>query len=196
VEADWEVELGGGAPVIDACWPGFVDLQRTPEQARELAETLALPALAPALIRLNSVESQFFTVKCDVWPITEMDPLEFDAPLESAVHGLAIYIDLLPHDAQRWPDIEKATAWCKRFCAFLKAKPLRCCRADLIIRHAIRAPNLDAIGITAYLASCGPTAEVASAQLEAVLAVFADSVAAASSRGPAYSKLQLKSVGE
>ena len=27
MEADWEVEVGGGAPVIEAFWPGFVDLR-------------------------------------------------------------------------------------------------------------------------------------------------------------------------
>jgi hypothetical protein len=36
LEADWEFEVGGDAPVIDALWPGFVDLRlpSRPEIAR------------------------------------------------------------------------------------------------------------------------------------------------------------------
>jgi hypothetical protein len=30
MEADWEFEVGGDAPVIDALWPGFVDLRLSP----------------------------------------------------------------------------------------------------------------------------------------------------------------------
>ena len=34
MEADWEVEIGGGAPVIDALWPGFVDLRAARARGR------------------------------------------------------------------------------------------------------------------------------------------------------------------
>jgi hypothetical protein len=68
---------------------------------------------------------------------------------------------------------------------------LRCCRIDLVIRRAIRTPDLeDGIGITAYLAACGSTVEAARAQLETVLAVFADSIEPTVTRGPAQSTLQ------
>jgi hypothetical protein len=190
VEADWQIEIGGNAPVIEACWSGFADLRRTPERAIELNETLLLPRLASTLVQINSAESQLFTTKCDVWPVTEIDPFEFDAPQKSAAHGLAAYVDLLPHDPQTWSDPDKAIGWCKKLCAALQATPLRCCRADLVIRQAIRMPDEVAIGITAYLAACGSTAEAAIAQLEAVLAVFADSIAAAEPRNTAHSKLQ------
>ena len=46
MEADWEVEIGGDAPVIDACWEGFVDLRRAPERAGAVAGSAELPALA------------------------------------------------------------------------------------------------------------------------------------------------------
>ena len=49
MEADWEVEVGGGAPVIDALWAGFVDLRRQPERIEEIAEAGKFPALAPLL---------------------------------------------------------------------------------------------------------------------------------------------------
>ena len=38
MEADWEFEVGGDAPVIEACWEGFIDLRKTPERARQLPE--------------------------------------------------------------------------------------------------------------------------------------------------------------
>ena len=36
MEADWEVEIGGGAPVIDACWDGYVDLRFNPRMDSSL----------------------------------------------------------------------------------------------------------------------------------------------------------------
>jgi hypothetical protein len=40
MEADWEFEVGGDAPVIEAPWPGFVDLRLHPERAWQLSEAL------------------------------------------------------------------------------------------------------------------------------------------------------------
>ena len=179
MEADWEIELGGGAPIIEACWSGFVDLRSNPENAFKLPEALLLPALAPVLVRLNSSESSLYTAKSDIWPITEIDPIEFDARPASAMHGLAAYIDCLHRNPQFWSDPHNAIAWCKKFCAALKAVALRCCRIDLVIRNAITAPEMDSIGITAYLAACGSTDDAARIQLGAVLDAFADSVGSA-----------------
>jgi hypothetical protein len=177
VEADWEIELGGGAPVIDVSWAGFVDLRRSPEKASELSEVLLLPALASPLVRLNSPHSFVYSVKCDVWPITEIDPLEFDAPEQLAAHGMVVYLDLVPCDPTLWTNPEKVIPWCRTVSARLKSVALCCCRIDLVVRRAIRTPDLDdGIGITAYCAACGPTVEAAAAHLGSVLAVFADSI--------------------
>ena len=54
MEADWEVEIGGDAPVIDAQWPGLVDLRANPERVCEIAEASAFPPLADLLLALNS----------------------------------------------------------------------------------------------------------------------------------------------
>ena len=32
MEADWELEIGGDAPVIEAHWTGFVDLRADPSE--------------------------------------------------------------------------------------------------------------------------------------------------------------------
>jgi len=47
MEADWEVEIGRGAPVIDALWEGFVDLSMTPERINEIEEARDFPPLRP-----------------------------------------------------------------------------------------------------------------------------------------------------
>jgi hypothetical protein len=191
MEADWEIELGGDAPIIDVCWSGFVDLRRSPEKVCDLAEVLQLPALAPALLRLNSSESLLYTAKCDVWQVAEIDPLEFDAPQETPAQGMAVYVEQVPCAPRLWSDHDWAIVWCRALCTCLRNAPLRCSRVDLVIRHAIRAPDLEhEIGVTAYLAACGPTIEAASAQLESLLAIFADSIETMVLRGPPRSTLQ------
>jgi hypothetical protein len=114
MEADWEFEVGSdaeglAAPVIEAHWAGFVNLQRHLESARDLPESVLFPALAEALARLNAV-------------------------------------------------------------------PLRCCRADLVIRRAFIPPDLMELGVTAYLTSCGESPAAAAKTLEAALATFTDAL--------------------
>ena len=116
MEADWEVEIGGDAPVIDACWDGFVDLRLDPrtdssplpdtylKRAQGLAESANLPGLSEALVQLNGLHSPAWTSKCDVWPIldtADIDADELDAPQEDATFAWACYIDLVPHNKSR-----------------------------------------------------------------------------------------------
>ena len=179
MEADWEVEIGGDAPVIDAHWTGFVDLRRNPERVGELPEAAQLPGLAYALLQLNHRHAPVWTAKCDVWPIEDpgsLDPDEFDAPRESTVHGLACYIDLLPKSDQQWLFLAKTVAEAKTICALLRMVPLPCCRADLILRRAFLTPDLEDTGITAYVTACGKTANEASQTLQAALKAFADTL--------------------
>jgi hypothetical protein len=177
MEADWEVEIGPGAPVIEACWAGFVDLRANGSRATLLPETAQLPGLADALVRLNRSSSPMWTSKCDVWAADEFDPDELDAPRESCKHAAACYIDLLPRGDQRWISPEMAIAASKTLCERLRVIPLRSCRADLILRRALIAPDLDDSGITAYITACGRSAEEALGQLGLALAVFAGAVA-------------------
>ena len=226
MEGDWEVEIGGGAPIIDACWPGLIHLQTAPERAAELSEAANLPGLAEALARLNGSHSPIWTSKCDVWPIldaTDIDADELDAPQEEATFAWACYIDLLPHNGCHDPGalkgrnsgnasdskgqnpsdagslkgrgfspaettisddgalapegipteaarlIDAAAQWCQQ----LRAVPLTHCRADLIMRQAVIAPDQIDHGITAYLTACGRTSEEANAALARTLQAFA-----------------------
>ena len=90
MEADWEVEIGPGSPIIDALWPGFVDLRRFPGAIGDLEEARRCSALAEALFRLNSEDvSGFWTSKCDVWRLDagmgQCDPDEIYAVLQNSV---------------------------------------------------------------------------------------------------------------
>lgn len=183
MEADWEFEVGGDAPVIDPFWSGFVDLRLMPERAYNLPETAQLPSLAAALKRLNAEPSPVWTSKCDFWPSLkpeDLDSDELDAPPGCSAHAAGCYIDLLAKSDQTWSLPPLAEAACKRLCALLSAVPLRCCRVDLIIRRAQIAPSLMDLGITAYITACGPSADEAKDTLEAAVAAFADAFCAQS----------------
>jgi hypothetical protein len=176
MEADWEIEIANYAPVIDASWAGFVDLHLEPDRAVELPEVRQLPALAEALVRLNLHASPIWTSKCDVWLPDAFDPDELAALPGDSHRALACYIDLLPGCDQQWPTPEIAISACEKFCARLRDLPLRCCRADFIIRRALIAPGQQDLGITVYLTACGSSGERAAAQLESALAAFANLV--------------------
>jgi hypothetical protein len=188
MEADWEFEVGGDAPLIEALWPGFIDLQRFPERAPQLPEACELPTMAEALARLNGVGSQVWTSKCDVWTVTdrdEFDPDELDAPPGSETHAIACYIDLLPRNDDspnnlQWSSPEMTEDICKLVCSLLGAVPLRCCRVDLVIRRAFIAPDRMAdgmgFGLTAYLTACGPSPAEATLTLQVALAAFTDAL--------------------
>jgi hypothetical protein len=187
MEADWEFEVGSdaaglAAPVIEAAWAGFIDLEREPERARQLPEAAQLPGLAEALIRLNAAASPVRTSKCDLWPSLkagEFDSDELDAPPGSSAYAMGCYIDLIPRGARQWFQPETAAAVCKELCRNLRAIPLRCCRADLIIRRALIAPDTPdqdpiRLGVTAYLTSCGESPPEAVHTLQGTLAALAD----------------------
>ncbi len=176
MEADWEVEIGGQAPVIQAHWTGFIDLRLLPERARQLPETNQLPALADTLLRLNSPSSPVWTSKCDFWRPDTFDPDELDAPPGERNCAVACYIDLLPLPDQPWPDPMHAVAVCKTLCARLHAAALRHCRVDLIVRRASIATGSLDLGVTAYFTACGSTAANAAAALSSALSAFVASL--------------------
>jgi hypothetical protein len=196
VEADWEVEIGPGAPIIDAQWPGFVDLRasnlREVEQAREvvsqLPEVSQLPGLAEALVRMNGDGSPIWTSKCDVWPLTdlsEIDPDEMQATAETAAYAWGCYVDLLPRSGDHrsvpeWVVPTMAVSWCKSMCGRLHSVPLRQCRVDLLVRRAVLAKEGEDVGITAYLTACGTSPQEAQEVLGKALDCFVDAFCVAS----------------
>jgi len=190
MEADWEVEVGAGAPVIDALWPGSLDLRTAPGRASELPEVAELPAFADALVALNAHASPVRTAKCDLWPVDAFDPDELDAPREDGLQAIACYIDLLPGASLQWNEPDEAASWCKNICSRIRAIPLRCCRVDLVVRSASLAPEKLDYGVTAYLTAAGADVAAASQVLSSALAAFADTVCPAAPPESWGSKLQ------
>lgn len=181
MEADWEFDLGADSPVIDACWPGLVDLRARPADAAELAEAAQFPPLADALERLNAEGSPVWTSKCDYFPALrsdEFDAGELDAAAKDALHAMACYIDLHPRGDEQWPAPSMAEAACGPICERMRAVPLRCCRVDLVIRRTYIVPDQDSLGVTSYLTACGHSAAAAAATLAAALDAFAYTVIA------------------
>jgi hypothetical protein len=175
MEADWEFEIATDAPVIDAAWSGYVDLRAHPESASKLPEVEPLPALASALALLNGADLPVWTAKCDVWEPEAFDPDELDAPPQAASRALACYIDLLP-SSEAWSTLDAIAGWCRELCIGLRARPLRQCRADFVIRRAFLTPEQASFGITAYLTACGATAIAAAESLSSALALVADAI--------------------
>lgn len=168
MEADWEVEIGGGAPVIEALWSGFIDLRHDDEQAMELvaeiSEAAAFPPLSALLLALNAPDSPVWTSKCDMW--------------EAAPNALAIYIDMLPHEAVVFADRQSAEDFCREHISRLAVISAECdldCGIDLVIREAV-ANQAEGFGITAYLSARGADRAAAAAGLAAVMACFADAL--------------------
>jgi hypothetical protein len=199
MEADWAVEIGPGSPVIEALWPGFVNLRFDPrlpsgallKRAQDLTEAADLPGLAEALVRLNSLSSPVWTSKCDVWPVDagEIDPYELEATPQEARFAQACYLDLLPRnnkDDRQWTTPEMAVLSCRSLCNRLHELPLSACRLDLVVRlaviapsfadHDLTGPDLTDHGITAYLTACGATAPAARQRLALALAAFTDAL--------------------
>ena len=178
MEADWEFELGGDCPLIDAAWPGFVDLRRYPERVHQIAEARQVAGLESALVRLNSAQSPVWTSKCDVWSVADFDPDELDALPGLAAAGAAMYLDLLPRNGRGWGAPENAEKACRGLCGRLEAISLRGCRVDLVIRNARVAADSYTLGVTAYLVACGPSRDSAKVQLSSVVEALVESVLA------------------
>jgi len=181
MEADWEVELGGDAPVIDGAWAGRLNLRLSPERIAELEEVAAFPPLGPALLQLNRAASPVWTAKCDFWAELEpgsWDPDEMDADPDAAQHGIGCYIDLLPNTAAEWAALQDLEQCCRGLCRSLHQRLLPGCRIDLIARQAWTTSQQTTHGITAYLTACGSDQASAQARLAACLQHFAEAVLA------------------
>jgi hypothetical protein len=157
MQADWEFEVGGDAPVIDAVWSGLVDLRLHPEAVADLPEVQHFSGFASALRMLNAASSPVWTSKCDFWPALDPDEFsadELDAPPEMATHAAGCYIDILPVSDEISSNASLLERVCKRTCLALAAVVLQGCRVDLIVRRALIREGSLHLGITAYVTAC------------------------------------------
>jgi hypothetical protein len=158
MEADFEVQVGGGAPVIEALWPGFVDLCHSPKRVYEISEAAVFPALAQALLALNGVDAPLWTAKCDLWDphAAEVEAIEPGQSFSLQDHhtALACYIDLLPRASlvfANWKDAENLCRWwVARLDEEEPRGPTHNATLDLVVRQAF-AGDAEGFGITAYL---------------------------------------------
>lgn len=201
MEADWEIEVGGGAPLIEVFWPGFVDLRRSsespshtisnphPDRITEIVEAATFPPLGALLRALNTAMSPVWTSKCDVW---EPLPIEFSGRATIAADTqatLACYLDLLPLECVVFPGLEQAETLCREWVARLSQIDIPQCRIDLVIRQAVAA-DTEGFGITAYLGAAGADWSAAANALAAAMSAFAAAIPATAPPATAPRKLQ------
>jgi hypothetical protein len=215
MEANWEFEVGGGAtvseapisglstpeapipesPIIDARWPGLVDLRHQPERIGKIQEAAAFPPLAALLEALNGAHSPLWTAKCDLWEpeAAELAGLASASnPAPASVHplaALACYIDLLPRAGEVFARPRQAESYCREWVSRLDPVRLPDCRVDLVIRQAV-AGEAEGFGVTAYLSALGGDKSAAAAALAAALAAFANTIPALAVPATPASKLQ------
>lgn len=183
MDIDWEVEIGGDAPVIEAQWPGFIDLRKHPECVDEIFEVTLMAPLRELLLALNSGDSPVWTSKCDVW---EPEP-----------NAIACYVDILPREPQRfadWKELEKlCRALVSRIMSEMQDVPPENSHArrallvadgsaqdtslNLVIRRALIGEN-DGFGISAYFAAANPHARSAKLEIGALMGRLSEVVMA------------------
>ena len=187
MEADWEVEVGGGAPVIDALWAGFVDLRQQPERIEEIAEAARFPALGGLLERLNSPGSPVWTAKCDLWePVEPGEAANLTVAEDDLPAALAIYVDLLPSAGAVFLHWQDAEAFCRRWVSQLAHIKMSACTVELVVRQA-QAGVSQGFGVTAYLSAEGHDRFGAAETLSRALGAFADAIPATEHIGRASS---------
>ena len=190
MEADWEVEVGGGAPIIDALWAGFVDLRRQPERIGEIAEAGKFPALGGLLRRLNAPGSPVWTAKCYLWePVEPGEEGNQTAAEDDLPVALAIYVDLLPSAGGVFLHWQQAEAFCREWVARLARIAMDDCAVELVVRQAF-AGAVEGFGVTAYVSAEGHDRFGAAETLSCALAAFADAIPGTEHTERAASKLQ------
>lgn len=170
MEADWAAEIGPDLPIIDADWPGLIDLRHHPEDVNQISEAAQHPALRDALLRLNAPESPVRTSKCDVWTLDadEIDPLEFGCALNQQLVGVACYVDLLAVNAAVFGSFAQHEQWAAAAVRTMRQTHSAPGRVDLVIRAA-HAAGRDGFGLTLYAAGCGVDPDAAQAAFRVIV---------------------------
>jgi hypothetical protein len=179
MEADWEIEIGGGAAAIEALWAGFVDLRGEPARIAEIAEAAGFPPLARLLLALNRPPSPLWTAKCDLWePAAEELGRSNAAPpaAEAAQEfALACYIDLLPFFGKVFAQWQHAESFCRSWVARLDSVAAPHAALELVVRQAI-AGAVEGFGVTAYLSARGRDRAASAAALAASMEALAATI--------------------
>jgi hypothetical protein len=197
MEADWEIEVGGGAPVIEAHWSGFVDLRAQPGRIVEISEVAKCAPLAELLLALNGTVSGLWTAKCDLWepdaPVVAGETSLPDAELRCGAfgspHALACYVDLLPLNGRVFPLWTEAESFCRAWVDRLAEVSIPEARLDLVVRQAI-AGTSEGFGVTAYFHAEAGSGAAAISSLAAAFSAFAASIPPLPAPADAVSRIQ------
>ena len=104
MDADWSVELGRNDPALEFPWTSadgsrrYVDLLQSAESIGGIPEAEQYPELAECLRVLNTPDSPWRTVKCDVWIERELDEAE---QIYEATLKFCSYVDLIVRDVRK-----------------------------------------------------------------------------------------------
>lgn len=137
MQADFSVELGGGAPALEIPWcsddPGvrYYDLKINPELVLQIPEARAYPELTSFLSRINAAGFPLATAKCDVWSSSKVAP-------EEEILGdrkFVSYVDLIFVGESDRYSFEKHEAFAKELCRLLGHAPEIAATVELIVRH-------------------------------------------------------------
>jgi len=137
MQADFSVELGGNAPVLEIPWRSddprvrYYDLKNHPELVQQIPEAIAYPELGAFLLRINATNFPLATAKCDTWSSSEVDP-------EEEIFGdrkFVSYIDLFFVDERDRCSFEKHEAFAKELCRMLGHAPEIAATVELVIRN-------------------------------------------------------------
>jgi hypothetical protein len=137
MQADFSVELGGGAPALEIPWrsddPGvrYYDLKTHPELVLQIPEASHYPELAAFLLRINAAGFPLATAKCDVWSSSKVAP-------EEEIFGdrkFVSYVDLIFVEGSDRYSFEKHEAFAKELCRLLGHAPEIAATVELVVRH-------------------------------------------------------------
>lgn len=143
MQADFSVELGGGAPALEIPWraddPGvrYYDLKIHPELVLQIPEARAYPELNLFLSRINAAGFPLATAKCDVWSSSQVEP-------EEEIFGdrkFVSYVDLIFVDESDRCSFEKHETFAKDLCRLLGHAPEIAATVELVIRHCYCHPK-------------------------------------------------------
>jgi hypothetical protein len=138
MQADFSIELGGGAPALEIPWNSndpnvrYYDVKNHPELVQQIPEAVAYPELGSFLSRINAPGFPLASAKCDVWLSSEVAP-------EEEIFGdrkFVSYVDLVFVDEADRCSLEKHEAFAQELCRLLGHAPEIAATVELVIRHS------------------------------------------------------------
>jgi len=162
--AEFDIEIGGGAPVLVVPYPGYVDLISATDSLHAIPEARDL-ALHGALMRLNS--GALMTAKCDLWTTTELNEEEEELGF---THKHASYIDLLLRDTNARTHFDSCEQTMRTWTNALRWSPPETAMISVVLRSC---EVFDVAGYywTIYISGFGGTEDAARNNWEQALDV-------------------------